>query len=260
MTRCRGCPGQSGVLGRLLLLLEHFLVGALHEELFRGLAFARLERLGQAQEEGCAALAGTLEQHGRQVEEALAGLSELVGQTHTTVLGIQSEQERQGQRVEEIYEAVMEMRRRPGAEVTPTPIPAREKRVFGEPPAQRFEATRICLRVAGGTAARNLCLLAQREVRLGKNRENDIVLRVLPSTPENDDLTSRISRTHAVVRLAADGVVWQNANCQNGTIVAGKVLPAGASCPLLPGTIVRPANVLSLKCHLCPSPAADEET
>lgn len=210
-------------------------------ELFQGLAFARLEELAEAQGEGFAALAEALDRHGQRLEEMLADLSGVVVETHTAVLGVQTEQHRQGRRMDEIYEAVLEMKRAPAG------APAAEKTALGGLPASRFEATRLCLRVGDGPS-RNVCLLAQREVRLGKNRDNDVVLRVLPASAEHDALTGRISRTHAVVRLTPEGAFWVNTNCQNGTLVAGKPLAAAASCPLLPGTIVRPANVLSLKC------------
>jgi hypothetical protein len=52
------------------------------------------------------------------------------------------------------------------------------------------------------------------------------------------------------VELAGDKVVWRNADCQNGTLVPGKFLPPGASWVLQPGAVVRPANVLALKCSL----------
>src|SRR5712692_7447080 len=47
-------------------------------ELFQGLAFAQLERLGQRQEEGFAALDDDLTQHGQRVEGLLQSVQDVV--------------------------------------------------------------------------------------------------------------------------------------------------------------------------------------
>ncbi len=60
-------------------------------ELFQGLAFAQLERLGQAQEAGFGALADALAGHGRRVEELLDGVQEVLAQTHSAVQDIQQQ-------------------------------------------------------------------------------------------------------------------------------------------------------------------------
>jgi pSer/pThr/pTyr-binding forkhead associated (FHA) protein len=122
-----------------------------------------------------------------------------------------------------------------------------DKRVAAGFEGRRFEATRLCLRVGG----RNVCLLARREVRLGKNRDNDVVVRILPPSPANDVLTDRISRHHALLQFTRDEVVWRNLGCANGTVAAGQPLPAGASRALHQGATVSPAGVLPLSCTLC---------
>jgi hypothetical protein len=98
---------------------------------------------------------------------------------------------------------------------------------------------------------RNLCLLAGAEVSLGKQRgSNDVVLRVLPSTAANEERTDCLSRRHATLALTQRGAVWRNLDCANGTMVADQLLPARAEVVLRSGMVVRPADVVSLRCEL----------
>src|SRR5439155_349148 len=78
-------------------------------ELFQGLAFAQLERLGQRQEEGFAALADALAQHGGRVELLLESVQEVVVQTHTAVQGIQSQLEQHGKHLQQVGHAVVQV-------------------------------------------------------------------------------------------------------------------------------------------------------
>ncbi len=53
-------------------------------------------------------------------------------------------------------------------------------------------------------------LFARRRVTLGRNRDNDIVTRFLPRSPEHDQLSRNISRTHMAVELCSEGVLLQD--------------------------------------------------
>ena len=54
---------------------------------------------------------------------------------------------------------------------------------------------------------RRILLIPKRRVALGRNRENDIVIRFLPRSPEHDDLSRNISRTHVTLELNDHGLI-----------------------------------------------------
>jgi len=66
------------------------------EQLFRGLAYARLESIAEGQQQGFEGLAETLEEHGARMEQLLADVQSVVVRTHEDVLDIKSELARQG--------------------------------------------------------------------------------------------------------------------------------------------------------------------
>jgi serine/threonine protein kinase len=77
------------------------------EQLFKGLAFARLERLAEGQEQGFAALADALATHGQRLEQLLGDVRDVVVETHADVLDIKAEVQRQGRQVQELGQAVL---------------------------------------------------------------------------------------------------------------------------------------------------------
>jgi serine/threonine protein kinase len=82
------------------------------ERLSRGLTFSQLETLGQGQEQGFAALHAVLAEQGAHVEEMLGEVQTLVTETHTAVLDVREELLVQGERNQELYEAVLALQRR----------------------------------------------------------------------------------------------------------------------------------------------------
>jgi pSer/pThr/pTyr-binding forkhead associated (FHA) protein len=134
-----------------------------------------------------------------------------------------------------------------------------EKRSFGPDAANPYETTKLSMRVPGERGARNICLLGQAEAHLGKNRRNDIVLRVCPPTEENDDKSGLISRTHAVVELDGDQAVWHNMHCSNGTMIEGEYLDVDVDRVLHDGEAICPADVVSMACDIYYEDAMDEE-
>jgi tRNA A-37 threonylcarbamoyl transferase component Bud32 len=81
-------------------------------ELFQGLTWAKLEALQQASDKGFAALAEALTAHGERFEALLGQVQLVVVETHGAVLDIQQEQQRQGQQLQEMYQAVLDLKRR----------------------------------------------------------------------------------------------------------------------------------------------------
>jgi serine/threonine protein kinase len=79
------------------------------EQLFKGLAFARLERLAEGQEKGFAALADALATHGQQLEQLLGDVRDVVVETHADVLDIKAEVQRQGRQMQELGQAVLDV-------------------------------------------------------------------------------------------------------------------------------------------------------
>jgi hypothetical protein len=91
-------------------------------------------------------------------------------------------------------------------------------------------------------------VLLGQQVRLGRGRDNDIVLRVQPGSPQNDERSARISNHHAVIEWSSAGLTWRNLECGNGTVVNGQFLAAGGKAALQPGLSVSPAGVLPMCC------------
>jgi hypothetical protein len=78
-------------------------------KLFQGLAFARLEGLGEAQEQGFASLSAALTQQGERLEELLGGVQAVVAQTHGAVLDLQGQMRGQGEQIGQIGQAVLQL-------------------------------------------------------------------------------------------------------------------------------------------------------
>jgi len=124
------------------------------------------------------------------------------------------------------------------------------KRILAGHEHRRVAATRLSLLVRDDAGIRNVCLLACPRFSLGKRRDNDVVLRVLPPGGQNDGLSARITRAHAAVEFTPHGAVWRNNECINGTLVGGAMVAAGQQCLLQQGVEVRPAAVMGLSCDL----------
>ncbi len=124
------------------------------------------------------------------------------------------------------------------------------KEAYGTDAHNPFEADRLSLQITSGPQVRNVCLLARRKVHLGKHRHNDIVLRVLPPSNENDLLSNQLSRHHAALSIENGTVIWQNLNCQNGTLVEGQLIDAEVELSLHHGEAICPAGVVSMACDI----------
>lgn len=113
---------------------------------------------------------------------------------------------------------------------------ARRVPAIGEPDARRPWLQKAALVCTDRNAEEvRVLLLALGEVRLGRNRgRNDIVLRVLPRSAENDDLSCRIttSRPHLKIALQADGLFVIDQDTSGGTHLDGHPVKGAARVPL----------------------------
>ncbi len=82
------------------------------EELFQGLAFARLEGLQEKQEHGFESLHQLLAEQGDRLESLLDEVQAVVVQTHAAVLDVQQELVEQGRQNRSLYQAVLDLQRR----------------------------------------------------------------------------------------------------------------------------------------------------
>ncbi len=79
------------------------------QELFQGLAFTQLERLGQGQDAGFAALDAALTQQGQRLEALLGEIQSVVVETHSAVLDLQGQIEGQTEQVRQIGQDVQKL-------------------------------------------------------------------------------------------------------------------------------------------------------
>jgi hypothetical protein len=95
----------------LVVAARYFFRRAVEEDhkLFQGLAFARLEKLGKAQEQGFASLAAALAQRGDRLEELLGDVKAVVVETHGVVLDLQAQIQGQGEQLRETGQAVLRL-------------------------------------------------------------------------------------------------------------------------------------------------------
>lgn len=102
--------------GRSLLVLavRYFFRRAVEEDakLFKGLAWASWDQLTDAQRQGFEGLRQALSQRGEELDRRLQQLQHHLAGIHGAVLEIQREQQRQGDQHRELYEAVLDLRRR----------------------------------------------------------------------------------------------------------------------------------------------------
>jgi serine/threonine protein kinase len=88
----------------LVVAVRYFFRRAVEEDqrLFRGLSFAKLEALSQAQEQGFACLSGALAQQGHRLEELLGDVKAVMVETHAGVQRIEEQMVTFQQRISEL--------------------------------------------------------------------------------------------------------------------------------------------------------------
>ena len=96
----------------LVIAVRYFFQRAVEgdEQLFRGLAFARLESLQQNQEQAFRALHQALTEQGARLEALLGEVQAVVVDTHAAVLDVRAEQERHGEQNRDLYQEVLRLK------------------------------------------------------------------------------------------------------------------------------------------------------
>ena len=85
---------------------------------------------------------------------------------------------------------------------------------------------------------RRTLVIARPRITLGRSRDNDVVLRFLPRSEENDNHSRNISRTHIRVELTADGLKIRDES-QRGVEVNSSVVREFHVVPLSAGDVTR---------------------
>lgn len=119
--------------------------------------------------------------------------------------------------------------------------------------------TSVCLRFPTAAGERNVSLAGGFRFRLGKDRSNDVVLRVLPPSKDNNEKSLQLSGHHADIHFRDGEVVWRNANCPNGTVIGGQSLGLTDQLPLQHGVTIQAASVLRLIVDLYHQEAFDPD-
>jgi pSer/pThr/pTyr-binding forkhead associated (FHA) protein len=126
-----------------------------------------------------------------------------------------------------------------------------------EPVLPKIKLTAACLTLQ--QEQKKYFLYSKDKITLGKSRENDVVLRLLPLTPkeeyrENLAKTNQISGTHACILIRSGGfyikdIGSENKGSTNGTYLDGKRIEPLKEYPLKNGMRVNIARVLDIECE-----------
>jgi hypothetical protein len=108
---------------------------------------------------------------------------------------------------------------------------------------------RASLTLGEGEEACNVLLLGLRRVRLGRSRDNEVVLRVLPRSAANDKQSLLISgrRPQFMLTLGGEGLVLADHSAANPTELNGARVKGHASVPLDRPSEINVAGALRLR-------------
>ena len=98
----------------------------------------------------------------------------------------------------------------------------------------RQTVSRACVMIDQHPSPAHVLLLGLPRVRMGRVRSsNDLVLRVLPRSKDNDDMSFWISKNaHRTVRVEPQGVMLEDNKSTNGTYLNGKQITKPTALPL----------------------------
>jgi regulation of enolase protein 1 (concanavalin A-like superfamily) len=98
----------------LVVAARYFLRRAIEEDaqLFQGLSFSQMEQVQSSQEQGFATLARLFHEQGDRLGALLDDVAETVEQTHSAVLDVRQELQRQGEQNRDLYQAVLNLQAR----------------------------------------------------------------------------------------------------------------------------------------------------
>jgi len=84
-----------------------------------------------------------------------------------------------------------------------------------------------------GEVVRRVLLLGLAHIRMGRRRENDVVLRCFPRSDDNDVLTLQIQGgPHIILSLRREGLMLSSGDTLNGTMLNGTTVKGKAAIPL----------------------------
>lgn len=130
---------------------------------------------------------------------------------------------------------------------------ARTVRVLGDP--KRIVPIERAMLIAGeGRRSRRILIFAKDTLRLGKMKPraddaeaNDVVLRVVPQTGRNRELSASINRKNLLVDVSARGVRAKKLSAANPTTLNADEMETGRWYALDDGDVISPAKVLDLQ-------------
>lgn len=94
----------------------------------------------------------------------------------------------------------------------------------------------------------NILLLSQPLVRMGRNRDgNDVVLRFLPRSPQNDEITANISREHVAIAIEDDGLFLIDRSGSHEIKLDGRPVDQRAAIPLDRPSVFELAGAIKLR-------------
>lgn len=111
---------------------------------------------------------------------------------------------------------------------------------------------RVAMPTAGlfwpdGDDGRRVLLLGHSKVRMGRDRDSAVVLRLFPRNATNDNLSKQISRPHLLLSLRKEGLFLADRDTDNGTTVNGEDLRGEVPLPLGRPTDVHVGRALKLR-------------
>jgi tetratricopeptide (TPR) repeat protein len=156
----------------LAISARYFFRRAVEEDrvLFQGLLWASWEDLAASQQRGFASLDEALDRHAQELDARLGELHAFLGQVHAVVVDIREEQRRQGDRFQDLYEAVLNVQRRLDG-LAPAPQPTPGLSIRNDEERQMLQEALARYRALPAGQQRQMPglvqLLARSQVRLG---------------------------------------------------------------------------------------------
>ena len=99
-------------------------------------------------------------------------------------------------------------------------------------------------------------LLSKMSVSFGRRSDSDIILRVLPSSEENDFVSQQISKRHFEIKISEDGIFLTDAGSTGGTFLDGTLVTGRVPLNKEKSAEIGVANALRLRITALTSRAA----
>ncbi len=116
----------------------------------------------------------------------------------------------------------------------------------------------LSLFIGSGSAQRRVHIFTGHEVRFGRDRKNTLVLRCLPRSDTNDQLSMKISGTHGAFQWRGALCTIEDRRSENGTQVDGECIGRNTGVPLRSGQTISIGKAIDLRATACRTPAGFE--